>query len=154
MAIIRDTEGTLEQLADHLIDRHYPHLQHARIVYLWNDNTDWMNSGEARLVPDKFQKAGLQADFIITIKKYTWDAYAEHREPLLDHELRHCCRDMSGNWRMAKHEVTEFADIVGRHGLWEPALKQFDDARRRFEAQQLLPYISSIEVVLPEEPTH
>ena len=67
--------------------------------------------------------------YVIEIAEDTWLLMQEpERDALLDHELEHCKLDDEGRLTIRAHDVSEFAAIVQRHGLWRDDLRTFGEA--------------------------
>lgn len=87
-------------------------------------------------------------DFVMEISEEPWgDLSGNIRKALIDHELMHAwwtwdlitevdpvtdkvvaVHKEFKAWTVRNHEVEEFVDIVGRHGLWNEQLKEFNEA--------------------------
>ena len=131
-------------IAQRLIADHHPHLEQARIRYLFTDQTRkkcdrvrlgsaqklspllrYLTSGENRSVEDG-------ADFIVLIGQIEWGLLeASQRRALVDHELEHCGHEVDVNgttkWVIRGHDVEEFAAVITRHGLWSHDLQRIGD---------------------------
>jgi hypothetical protein len=146
----RDDKGEVRQpyaIMQALIPAHHPHLADAHIALAWRYG--WTEDADGRLRLGQAKKASdldfsLHAyDFVIILNSDAWNAagFTEAQmRALLDHELCHCQvsldengderRDVTGRpvWRMRKHDIEEFQEIVERHGLWEKDLALFAKA--------------------------
>lgn len=142
---IFEADYEVRKLATTLITQYHRHLEQATILYLMTTKNT-MRSG--KLVLGKATKpAGLvrflssahvaqeePADFIITLNSTAWEERLteSQKEALLDHELCHCGYELNGDdevkWVIRPHDVEEFAEIIERHGLWEPELERMADA--------------------------
>lgn len=132
------------RLLDELVAAHHPHLASATIAIAWqfgiNEDADGHYVlGRARKASDiDYQLHGY--DFLITLNSEAWnraDFTGEMRRALLDHELCHCAvtQDASGEdkvdehgrtvWRIRKHDIEEFHEVVTRHGVWKKDLQAF-----------------------------
>ena len=71
--------------------------------------------------------------YVIEIAHDTWAKLdGPQRIALVDHELSHLGAD-----GLVSHDVEEFRDVIARHGLWKPDLKDFASAMNQvplFEA--------------------
>ena len=81
-----------------------------------------------------------QFDFIIILNRETWEAFSEEqRAALLDHEL--CHAEVKYNdgqvefddrgrivYRIRKHDIEEFSEVVSRNGIWKNDLIAFAEA--------------------------
>lgn len=69
--------------------------------------------------------------FVITIAEDIWEYLSpKQRIALVDHELCHCKIEEvndEGDLKLltVAHDIEEFSEIVVRHGLWRPDLRQF-----------------------------
>lgn len=122
-----EADQYLLSMAEELIEEHHAHLKHANVGFLYRDKAaksgETFVYGKARKVADK-DKVFMEFDFIIWIAKEEFERLENDRQrALVDHELCHCA-GFPGGWKMRHHDVEEFVDIVIRHGLWNPALKQ------------------------------
>lgn len=138
---------------DRLIERYHEHLTNARIAVAWN--LTWQPDVDGRCVLGKAKKATdldrelAPYDLVIMLRQ-EWYSKPEvtdaQREALIDHELEHCevMRDDNGEpkrdtkdrvvYRIRKHDLEEFSDVVRRHGLWKRDIEDFAAALER--AQQ------------------
>lgn len=137
-------------LLHELVAAYHEDLRDARIALAWC--TSWKPDVDGKVILGKCKKASdldreLAAfDFIILLRRAFWldlrvtDA---QRAALLDHELCHAALkydergepvlDERGRpvYRIRKHDLEEFSDIVTRHGLWTVDLERFAAALRR-----------------------
>lgn len=99
-------------------------------------------------------------DFVIILNQITWnypEFDKEKKMALIDHELCHAARvydkdgepkiDSKGRpvWRVRKHDIEEFQEIVDRHGIWKRDLQRFADALLKKRKPSLF------EIKTPEE---
>ena len=68
--------------------------------------------------------------FVIEIARDIWDHLdGPQRSALVDHELAHCRTKTNKDGDLvlyvAEPEVSDFASVVSRHGLWRPNLVEF-----------------------------
>lgn len=128
-----------------LIAQFHTHLVEARIALAWNLN--WSEDHDGRLVLGKCKKASdLEKefhahDFVILLNRGVVNSsgWSEAQtRALLDHELSHCGQVIdakSGDqkqddrgrlcWRVRKHDIEEFRDVVRRHGCYKSDLEEF-----------------------------
>lgn len=131
-------------MLNELVVRFHPQLSDARIGLAWRTSTKAdvdgrMVLGKCRKVSD-LQKEFTPLDYIITLNKEVWEdtEFGEGRQrALLDHELCHAEPALDSNldpkldernravWRMRKHDLEEFREIVDRHGIWKQDLEAF-----------------------------
>jgi len=125
---------------------HHAHLVEARICVVWArgwkpDKDEERVLGKAKKASD-FDRELRDWDFVILLNEVAWT----HLEPLqrralVDHELCHCaaaldpetgdqlederCRPV---WRIRKHDLEEFREVVERNGLYKDDLARFASA--------------------------
>lgn len=138
-----------------LVARYHSELDNTnvRIALAWA--TSWKADVDGRLTLGKCKKASeldrelAPYDFVILLNKDFWQnphVSDAQRDALLDHELMHAAvaldekgdpkRDEAGRtiYRIRKHDLEEFADIVARHGLYKRDIEEFVRALHRAEA--------------------
>lgn len=120
-------------------------LGEVRIALAWN--TSWKPDVDGRVTLGKCKKATdldrelAPFDFVILLRKEFWQdlRVTDHqRAALLDHELMHAAVsydaetgdpvvDARGRmvYRIRKHDIEEFADIVARYGCYKRDLEGF-----------------------------
>lgn len=152
-----DVGRPMYRLLGELVDAHHEELADARIALAWC--TSWKPDVDGRVTLGKCKKASdldreLSAwDFIILLRRAFWtDIFVKdhQRRALLDHELCHATvkidkfneplLDERGRkvYRLRKHDIEEFAEIVSRHGCYKRDLQNFYVALRRAELQGTL----------------
>lgn len=137
-----------------LINTHHEELSqtNVRIALAWA--TSWKADVDGRLTLGKCVKASelhrelAPYDFVILLNRDFWRnerVTALQRTALLDHELMHAAvsRDENGDpkvdergrtiYRMRKHDLEEFRDIVARHGCYKSDIEEFMKAVVRAE---------------------
>lgn len=137
-----------------LVDEHHEELSrtNVRIALAWA--TSWKPDVDGRLVLGKCKKASeldrelAPYDFVILLNRDFWlnpRVTDVQRQALLDHELMHAAivRDENGEdkvdergrtcYRIRKHDLEEFADIVTRHGCYKRDIEDFAQALARAE---------------------
>jgi len=142
-----ETDERVEQLAADLISKHHPRLAGAKIAYLMNLNPTPAKPprlgkkrklGSSAIVPEKFNSL-CGYDFVIEIRKDLWKGMdLETQEALLDHKLCHCGCDEDGCY-IRGHDVTEFREILDRHGFWQRDLKAFYESAAQVAQGSLFP---------------
>lgn len=158
----RDDEPLMYQRLDALVNEHHRHLKNARIGLAWC--TSWKADSDGRLKLGMCRKASdldrelAEFDFVILINQSFWqsgEVTALQRTALLDHELCHAevargkynepKEDERGRkvYRMRRHDVEEFSEIIERYGCYKQDLERFnvslkkgEQARLAFEEQQ------------------
>jgi hypothetical protein len=137
-------------LMDELIREHHPDLRPARFVLAWN--LTWQPDADGRVVIGQVKRSSdldrelIEFDFVILLRRAFWKderVTDEQRAAAMDHQLCHCQRattkggdpavDERGRpvWRLRKHDVEEFADVIERHGMHSHDLEQVAAALRR-----------------------
>lgn len=132
------------EIVQRLVEKHHQHLIDAKIAIAWrygikDDKDGRLVLGQARKATDLSREL-VDYDFIILLnyQVYTSREFSDaQREALLDHELCHCqialdkdeepIEDDKGRrvYRMRKHDIEEFREIVQRHGLYKNDLEEF-----------------------------
>lgn len=126
---------------------HHPDTSSASIALAWMLETKC--DADGRLVLGKcvrttdLQREFAAYDFVILLNKEVWESYEfteDKKCALLDHELMHAAEavDSEGSakwdskgrrvWRIRKHDIEEFHDVVRRHGCYKRDLQQFAEA--------------------------
>jgi hypothetical protein len=128
-----------------LIKKHHDHLSGRRVEFLFVERKDKDGNsqaitrrgknlyGQAKLVTGLNAYLGthdldeLQPFFVILIIKHFWTNASDlFKQALVDHELCHCEYDSeTDKYSTVDHDVTEFTQIVKRHGLWNPGVEAF-----------------------------
>jgi hypothetical protein len=142
---------------DGILERHHEDLWNhgARIALAWAKA--WKPDVDGRWILGKCKKATdldrelAPFDFVILLNREFWQnprVTDVQRDALLDHECCHgaIVRDQRGEpredeagrvvFRIRKHDVEEFRDVVARHGLYKADLVDF--ARGLAEAQRAI----------------
>lgn len=148
------------KLLRELVKAHHEEIIDARIAVAWC--TSWRPDVDGRVILGKCVKASdlhrelAPFDFVILLRKSFWQdlhVSPEQRTALLDHELCHATvrlddrtldpvLDERGRkvYRVRKHDIEEFRDVVARYGCYKSDLEQFAKAllerasREPFEA--------------------
>lgn len=144
-------------LLDKLIGAHHPELAEAKIDLAWRfgfkeDKDGRLVLGRCKKCSDLDREAH-DLDFIIILNHEFWNnaqTSDAQRAALLDHELCHAAvsldeqgeekQDEHGRYvyRVRKHDVEEFREIVERHGIWKQDLQQFAESIRQAKKMPLL----------------
>lgn len=137
-----------------LVDAHHEDLSqtNVRIALAWA--TSWKPDVDGRLTLGKCKKATdldrelAPYDFVILLNRDFWQnvrVTEAQRQALLDHELMHaaCVYDERSEikvdergrtcYRIRKHDLEEFADIITRHGCYKRDIEAFAQALARAE---------------------
>jgi hypothetical protein len=132
----------IHPLIAELVKDHHSHLSAARIGAAWRRKLKRDKDG--LLVLGKCKKASdcdrefHDLDFVIILNQEAWSMLNDaQRRALVDHELMHAnvARDKYGSpkedvngravYRVRKHDVEEFRDIITRHGCYKADLEAF-----------------------------
>lgn len=157
-SIIPREDKTFEYPAlDELVARHHVELAEAKIGLAWCFG--FKPNADGQVVLGKCKKCGdLEReahgfDFIIILNYEFWmhaETTKAQRLALLDHELCHAAVKMDEEgvakmdthnrpvWRIRRHDVEEFREIVERHGIWKQDLQAFAEAIRQAKQEPLL----------------
>lgn len=142
--IPREAQPELYALMDELVEGYHPDLEDARIALAWRHG--WKADPDGRCVLGQMRKASdldrqlHSYDFALLLNFEVWQAvtFSEaQRRALLDHELCHgaIARDSEGEtrytpdgqvvYRIRKHTIEEFHEVVARHGQWKGDIQTF-----------------------------
>lgn len=141
---ITESGEQMYNLLDALVAEHHGDLTGARFALAWN--TSWQPDVDGRVTLGKCKKASdldreLAAyDFVIILREEFWKhprVSDTQRTALLDHELMHAAvsYDERGEtkfdergrtvYRIRKHDIEEFGDIVQRYGCYKSDIEAF-----------------------------
>jgi hypothetical protein len=114
------------QLVKEIRNKHYEKFKKAKIIALMRSGK-WDKWGTISRVGKMQRRAGIDADYILTLNGEAWPLMTEkqHRA-LIDHELYHMKKKKTKigiAFVLRHHDVEEFIDIVKRYGDWTPNLK-------------------------------
>ena len=122
------------RLGDEVRNKWHEDLEEAEIAYVFIPHAPTAG-GRTRLgsahKESAVHKLVSHADFIIVLSKDLWLLLDEaQRTALLDHEMCHCVPKLDDDglrvgWELRKHDVEEFNEVIGRHGLWRQDVKTF-----------------------------
>ena len=137
-------------IANALIKEHHPHLEKTAIAYLFTDEKGKGCGGEMLA---KAKKASpliryfAEVDLVVLVQKERWDGFThQQRVALVDHELCHFTTHVSEEgevrYSIRPHDLEEFQEVVGRHGLWKPDV----EAMRR-----VMPDPPQMDLPIPKE---
>ena len=127
-----------------IVLRHHKrrNLDQARFCLVWQsgiepDQDDRITLGKCRKASD-FDREFSDYDFVIILNRDAWERLDDpQRRALLDHELCHAAPVMNTDgtqkedtrsrrvWRIRRHDIEEFAEIMTRHGCWKQDLEAF-----------------------------
>ncbi|MCC6358084.1 MAG: hypothetical protein IT450_05025 [Phycisphaerales bacterium] len=159
--IAPEEKPSLYAMMRELITKYHKHLEAAKIALFWRYG--WKGDADDRLVLGQASKASdvdrelHDYDFVIQLNHEVCNSgeWSDRQtEALLDHELSHCEAkrdDKTGQfvfddknrvvWRMRKHDIEEFRDIVTRHGLYKADLEAFAESIREAAEKPLLKHL-------------
>lgn len=135
----------VKRAATGLIESHHTHLDGVRIQFVFMSETPqskgkdvWARarkiSGLNAFLSSEFgvqeEYAEAETYFVIEVSEEIWDGLnTRQRKALVDHELHHCeLHPEKGTPVIVGHDVTEFGDVLKRHGLWNESVKEFVEA--------------------------
>lgn len=145
------------RLMDEIIAAHHPHLADANICIAWAHG--WKADADGRLQLGKMKKGSdldremHGYDAVMLLNHLAWNAagFSEAQmRALIDHELCHlqvaCDSDGEAKldengrtvYRIRKHDLEEFREIVARHGCWKDDVRKFAEAAVEKLEQPLL----------------
>ena len=135
--------GILEEIRN----ESHEDLEGAKIALAWRrafkpDKDGHLVLGKCCKASD-LQRALVDWDFVILLNEEVWndpDFTLDKKKALIDHELCHAAPalDKDGEqkvdekdrlvWRVRKHDIEEFREIVERHGCYKSDLEAFAEA--------------------------
>lgn len=144
---------------------HHAEIEDARIALAWRKNYKRDTDGHLILgmcvKASDLQRELVDWDFVILLNRETWmdmDFTPAKKRALIDHELSHAgialTKDLEPKydergrnvWRIRKHDIEEFRDVVERHGCYKQDLVRFADALlKKRETPPLLAAIDKAE---------
>jgi len=71
-------------------------------------------------------------DYVVLVHKPSWDKFSERqRKALIYHELLHITYKTDKNekkhWKLRKHDIEEFIDVIREFGAWSPELNKLKE---------------------------
>ena len=120
-----------DKAAYRLIRKHHPHLLKARVVCVGKPKASRagrvVNIAKARRASRLVQALVRPVpNYVIEIGRDVWETLTtRERGIVLDHELMHFAGydEKRKWWRMRRHDVEEFYEILQRYGAWSEELK-------------------------------
>jgi len=144
------------RIMEEIIEAHHKHLIDAKIAiawrFGWKANTDGhVTLGQAKKGSD-LDREMHDHDFVILLNHEAWNGSLnpDQKRALMDHELCHAeiSKDQNGEpkidenkrtvYRIRKHDIEEFREIVARHGCYKEDLEAFVAAANEDRARPLL----------------
>lgn len=132
------------RIMEDLIAKHHKHLADAKIAIAWRSG--WKPDADGRLQIGQARKGSdldrsLHGyDFVILLNREAWKEGGlseDQKVAVVDHELCHCQVSMDANgepktddlgrtvYRLRKHDIEEFTEVVARYGCYTGQLEQF-----------------------------
>lgn len=108
-------------------------LSGVKIKYLFNTKQNLSYMGKCSLASGKW-KFLTGYNYIIEIGQIIWLRLTdEQKKALISHELEHVCfilDEKTGDkkWKIKKHSIEEFTEIVKQYGCWSTDLIEFKKA--------------------------
>jgi Putative phage metallopeptidase len=137
---------------------HHDELEKARIGLAWRralkpDKDGHLVLGKCVKISD-LQHEMVDLDFVVLLNKEVWqntEFTDEKKLALMDHELCHAAPVMDDEtdeqkmdekgrllWRVRKHDIEEFQDVVQRHGCYKRDLENFARALAKSKQAKML----------------
>ena len=119
----------VEQIAKELIPQMgWEHLPDIKFLMLVTEKNQYLGkcskaTGKWRYLVDK--------DYVIEVWEDYWStATSEQKRALLYHELKHIDYGEEKDdgelvWKIRRHDIEEFNDVVSKYKLWRPELQEF-----------------------------
>lgn len=141
------------RIMEKMREAHHPQLADAKIAIAWKFG--WKCDSDGRVKLGQMKKGSdldremHGHDFVILLNHDIWNTsqFTEQQmEALIDHELCHgeVSRDQNGEpkkddrgrtcYRIRRHDVEEFKEIVDRHGEWKSDIEAFVTAAQNSKA--------------------
>lgn len=151
-----DGAAAMYSMLNRVVEAHHGELTQARIALAWARS--WNADADGRVKLGQCKRVGDPEremhgyDFVIILRALFWQdgqVTDEQREALLDHELCHAAidydadlepkRDQLGRicYRIRKHDVEEFTQIIARRGVWKRDLEAMAQALERSKQREL-----------------
>lgn len=149
--IDRSDHSYIYEIMDALVAAHHSHLAGARIAIAWRfgqkpDKDGHLELGKCKKASD-LNRDLHQYNFVILLNFEAWNGMSgDQRRALMDHELSHAetvkqsdgedAEDEGGRtvYRIRKHDIEEFREVIARHGLYKRDLEDF--AKMILEARE------------------
>jgi hypothetical protein len=146
--LIRDEKSEAYQILEEMLIENHEELEDVRVALAWRkalkgDVDGHLILGKCIKVSD-LHKEFAAYDFIILLNQEIWQSpefTEDKKKALIDHELCHAAPAMDKKtgaqkedergrlqWRIRKHDIEEFEEIVKRHGTYKKDLERFAEA--------------------------
>lgn len=126
-----ETAVEVEEIAKELIDKYTQNFDEnitwSKIAYIFNLREKCSYYGQIQL-PGNAWEFLFDYNFVMIIHKEAWNNFDDNqKQALVFHELKHVASklDKDGNilWRLYKHDIEEFLDVVKIFGDWSNGLR-------------------------------
>lgn len=142
-----DDRPELYSLMRELVAEHHDELRDARIAIAWRHG--WKPDADGRMTLGQLKKASdldrqlHSFDLIVLLNFEVWESVnftPAQQRALFDHELCHGALQLDAEdepkttpdgrlqYRIRKHDMEEFRQIVDRHGMWKGDIAAFVEA--------------------------
>lgn len=123
----------IESIVKKVRKRYFKDFRKAKIKTLMRTGK-WDKYGTIARVSKKQVRAGIDADYILTLNADEWPKLNhKQRTALVHHELYHMAKRKTKTgvqWRLRHHDVEEFVEIVKRYGKWRQSLVEMAKAMK------------------------
>jgi hypothetical protein len=154
-----DHEPEPHKILREIRNKFHKDLDQAKIALAWRkklkaDKDGHLTLGKCVKASDLSRALAPFADFVILLNREVWrdmDFTDKKKKALIDHELCHAAPvfnkfghqayDEEGRaiWRMRRHDIEEFTEIVERHGFYKHDLEMFAKAVLAKKQTPILP---------------
>lgn len=150
------------RIMERTVKDHHSHLKDAKIAIAWMfgkkaDADGHLNLGKCKKGSD-LDRTMHGYDFVILLNHEAWNGSwftEDMMNALIDHELCHAqvAKDSNGEvkldeegrqcYRIRKHDVEEFQEIISRHGKWKSDIRSFVETAMAVKDKPLLKTVSA-----------
>lgn len=126
-----ETGLEVEEIAKELINK-YPenldeNIAEAKIAYIFNLREKCSYYGKIQL-PGNAWEFLFDYTFVMIIHKEAWNTFDDNqKQALVFHELSHIAhkndKDENVLWRLCKHDIEEFLNVIKHFGAWSDNLR-------------------------------
>lgn len=140
----------VQEMARESIAQHHPELATARIGYVFVDRGgEKVGSkkvyGKVRRITGVLEHL-LELDFLVVVNLYVWNNLsADKRRALVDHLLSRCWGEEDEDdpgagmkWSLKDPDVSEFSDVLRRHGMWTEELGAFVSVAQQLDTDKIV----------------
>lgn len=139
----------VQEIATKLIQSYHSELATARIRYIFVDRG---SKKGAKTIPGKVRKITgtleflLELDFLMEVSLDCWNNLTDtRRRALVDHLLSRCWGEEDEEdpgagmkWSLRDPDVSEFADVLRRHGTWTEELDSFVSIAQQLDTDKIV----------------